>query len=244
MPTKNNTHYIIGNHCLQEVWKHAPERFLKVHTSKKEDLLLDEIKKKKVPVNLVSKKQLYDLVGTESHQGVVVEVKKPPYYELKVFLEKVASKDRSIVLVMDSLYDPQNFGALLRAAECFGVDGVVWSKNRGSDINPVVTKASVGASEIVPLMKVSNLVETLKKFQKEGYWVVTTELCEEAQSLFSFEFPEKTVLVVGSEGKGVRSLISRHADYKIAIPMKGKIDSLNVSQATAIFLAMSIRGEK
>ena len=138
--------------------------------------------------------------------------------------------------MLDSIFDPQNFGSLLRSAECFGVDGVIWSKNRGCELTPVVSKASVGASELLPLLCVSNLAETMRKFKKNGFWIVTAEIGEEAKSLDSFDFPEKTLLIMGSEGKGVQKLLSKEADSKVYLPMYGQIDSLNVSQAASVLL--------
>ena len=220
----------MGRNCLREVCKHFPERIIRIYTYKKEEAFIQGM-----PVSFVSKQKLHDLVDSESHQGFVAEVEERSNTNLKDFLKE--DRERSVVLVLDSIFDPQNLGALLRAAECFGVDGVIWSKNRGVDVTPVVSKSSVGASELVNIMKVSNLVESIKKLKDAGYWVVTAEVDPEALSLYSFDFPEKTVLVIGSEGKGIQPLISKHSDFKVYIPMSGKIDSLNVSQATAVFLA-------
>ena len=112
-----------------------------------------------------------------------------------------------------------------------------YSTNRNVALTPVVSKASVGASEMVSLIPVSNLVDTLKKFQDAGYFSVATEISDQAKPLDSFEFPEKTVLMVGAEGSGIQPLLSKRSDFHLYIPMKGAIDSLNVSQATAVLLS-------
>ena len=139
-------------------------------------------------------------------------------------------------MLLDSIFDPQNVGAILRSCECFGVDAVIISKIRGCSITPTVTKTSVGATELVPIAEVSNLTTTIEKFQKAGYWAVTAEISDKAIPLNTFEYPEKTVLILGSEGKGVQKIISKKADFHVFIPMLGRIDSLNVSQAAAVFM--------
>ena len=227
----------MGKNCLIELVRYDPERILNVYTFKKEDPLISDIQRQGISVKVVSKKELTALVDTESHQGFVATIKDKNNPGLKEFLEQPRKK--SMVVMLDSIYDPQNLGAILRASECFGVDAVVWSKNRGVDITPVVSKASVGASEIIDIIKVSNLVDAIKKFKKAGYWVVAADADETAKPLNSFDFPEKTLLIMGSEGKGLRDLVSKSADYKVYIPMFGNIDSLNVSQATAVFLSFS-----
>ncbi|MFN0065295.1 MAG: 23S rRNA (guanosine(2251)-2'-O)-methyltransferase RlmB [Chlamydiales bacterium] len=227
---------IMGKNCILEVLKIAPERIKQVYTSHKpgEDGLYEKLLQEKVPIRTLSKQELTQLVHSDSHQSYVAEVYERKQLDLKDFIANAS--DRSMVIMLDSIFDPQNLGAILRAAECFGVDLVVFSKNRGSDITPVTTKTSAGASELVPILKVSNLAETMKAFQKGGYWSVACEGKEGSTSLYDFTFPEKTLLIFGSEGKGVQPLLSKNADFHLSIPMLGHIDSLNVSQAAAVFL--------
>ena len=229
---------IMGKNCIREVLRSSPERFVTVYTCQKNknDPLRAELDRKHIPVHMVSKKDLYQLVHSESHQSYVAAVKERAQPGLKQFLSESTHKKTSLVLMLDSIYDPQNLGALLRCGECFGVDLVVFSKNRGADISPVVSKVSSGATELVPIIKVSNLSETMKQFQNADYWVVCADAGEDSSSIYNFQYPKKTLLVLGSEGKGVQKLLLRNSDYRIQIPMVGTIDSLNVSQAAAIFL--------
>jgi len=227
--------WVMGKYPLEEVLKRDPSRLLEVHTHKKEDPLLEHLREKKVLVVSSSKEKLSSIVGSKSHQGFIAKVKERDFLTPKAFLKVVRRK--SLVLMCDAIQDPQNFGAILRAAECFAVDAVVYSKNRNVGLTPVVSKASVGASETVRLIPVSNLVDVVKKFQESGYFSIATEISEKAQPLYSFEFPNQTLLIIGSEGAGVQPLISKLSDFHLYIPMKGSIDSLNVSQATAVFLS-------
>ena len=241
MPSKipSNHHLVMGRNCVEEILRYFPERITRVYTAKDEDEehdLSKNLQKASIEVLSVSKVDLTDLVRSESHQSYVAIIKDQAMQPCADFLKETKEK-KSLVLMLDSIYDPQNFGTLLRAAECFGVDAVIYSKNRGCDITPVVSKASVGASELVNIIKVSNLAETARKFQKADYQVITAELREGASSFNDFTFSEKTLLVVGSEGKGVQRLLSELADDHLMIPMKGKIQSLNVSQATSIILS-------
>ena len=128
-------------------------------------------------------------------------------------------------------------GALIRVASCFSLTAVLFSKNRGSLITPVVTKASMGATELIDLIKVSNLAESIKSLKDNNFEIVVADMDENASNLFDFNFREKTALIVGSEGVGVRKLHKKLADHIVKIPMPGKIKTLNVSQAASIFLA-------
>ncbi len=232
---KRKYRHIMGKNTIREMLKASPDRLVAVYTCQDNDPLVKELKDAGIHVNSVSKRELTERVDSESHQSFVASVKERSRMTLDEFLE--SSPDRSLVLMLDSIYDPQNLGAILRAGECFGVDLVIYSKNRGTDITPTVAKVSSGASELLNIIKVSNLADNIKAFQDAGYWVICTDVGEGAQSLHGFEFPEKTVLILGSEGEGVRHLLKKKADFRIYIPMKGNIDSLNVSQATAVLLS-------
>lgn len=224
----------MGKNCVETVLDNSPERVTEFFTAKKDaDPVIDKARSKGIKVKITSKQKLFDLVNSDSHQSYVMQVKAVEQPDIKQFLRE----EHRLVLMLDNINDPQNLGAILRAAECFGVDAVIWSKNRGCSLTPSAAKASVGASELVPTIVVSNLAETVKKFQKAGYFAVTAEISEKAQALSTFQFPEKTLLILGSEGQGIQPLISKIADEQVYIPMLGKIDSLNVSQATAVLLS-------
>lgn len=233
----NNKKFIIGKNCLEELIEYAPERIVSAFTTHRlDDKLIKKLLLLKVPVKEKGRKKLDDLVNSTSHQGYVAEViEKAPVF-IEDIIKASESKKNSLVVILDSIFDPQNVGAILRSAECFGVDCVIISKNKGCKITPTVTKTSVGATEIVPIAEVSNLTTTIEKFQKAGYWAISAEISAKAVSLNTFEYPEKTILVLGSEGKGVQKIISKKADFHVFIPMLGRIDSLNVSQAAAVFM--------
>ncbi len=232
---------IMGIHSLNELLAHEPHRLVRVYTcvktgkDRKGDIL-KECDKHRIQVEEVSEDQLTKICGSDSHQSFAAQVKGRKFLELKEFFEQVADKDQVLVLLCDQIFDPQNFGALMRCAECFGVDGIVWSKNRGTDLTPVVAKSSCGASEWLPLIRVSNLAESVAQFQKEGFEVVATAFEPGSKNAFEFNFASKTVIVMGSEGEGIQPLILKKADHMVHIPMSGKIQSLNVAQAASSLL--------
>ncbi|NGX51466.1 MAG: 23S rRNA (guanosine-2'-O-)-methyltransferase RlmB [Chlamydiae bacterium] len=228
----------MGRHAIEEVLKATPERLLKVYSHKKDDPLLAALQRAGVKILNIPKPKLFSLVHSESHQGFVAEVRERNFLTAKEFL--LSAPEKSLVVMCDSISDPQNFGTILRASECFGVDALIFSKNRNVALTPVVSKASVGGSELVPLIQVSNLADTLKKFQKAGYFALAAELG--AENIYTFDFPEQTLLILGAEGVGIQPLLSKNADFHVEIPMYGQIDSLNVSQATAVLLSHWRRG--
>jgi len=230
-------HLIMGIHAITEVLLYAPHRFIRVLTAMpkaegRKSELIELCMKKNIPVAIASFDALTKMAGSDSHQSFVAEIKDREFLALKDFL----LQEHSLVLMLDQIFDPQNFGALLRSAECFGADAAIFSKNRGSDLSPVVAKASCGASELLTLIRVANLAEAVSQFQEAGFEAVAALLNPQAKSLSQFHFPQKTLLIVGSEGEGIQPLIQKRANHAVYIPMQGKIQSLNVAQATATLL--------
>lgn len=233
---------VIGRNAVIETLKHSPERIEEILYARGVDKkgaedIFSLIHQSSVPARAVDRDKLAELSGSSSHQGFVANLQPRDYQELKVFLKERKDQEQSLVVLVDSISDPQNFGTILRAAECLGADSVIFSKNRGCDVTPTVTKASVGASELMPLIRVSNLADALGKCKKAGYWAVAAAVGEGAEDLAEFDFPRKAIVMLGAEGGGLQPLLVQSADFKVAIPMFGSIDSLNVSQATAVLLS-------
>jgi 23S rRNA (guanosine2251-2'-O)-methyltransferase len=239
--------FVMGRNCLAEVLKHSPERILEVYVAEAREEggrggvdrrgeLIDQCRESDIQVRAVPRRELDALVHSDSHQGFVARVRPREVLQLDDLVELVREQPFARILALDGVLDPQNSGAILRAAECFGVDAVIWSKNRAAPVGPVVSKVSVGASELVPLCPVSNLHRALEALKGAGAWLVGAMVTPEAASLDSFEFPQKSVIVMGSEGEGVQHLIQESLDFHVYIPMLGVVSSLNVSQATTVML--------
>ncbi|KPK32664.1 MAG: hypothetical protein AMS24_03545 [Chlamydiae bacterium SM23_39] len=221
---------IMGKSTIREVLKHRTNILKKIFTCSKDDSLIKDILKKNIRIEYLSKNKLEHLVGSVSHQSFVGEIEKRKYLDIK------ECKNFKTIVMLDNICDPHNMGAILRAAECFKVDCVVFSKNRGVDITPTVSKVSCGASELVSLVKISNLQDGISKFKKMGFTILAASNEEKSMDITKMDFFEKFVVILGSEERGIKSLYKKLADFLVKIPLLGKIDSLNVSQAAAVIL--------
>lgn len=195
---------------------------------------IKEIKRKaserNIKVQFIKKK-------LENSQGVIAYISEYDYYvEIGEFLEKIASKNEDVILVLDGVQDPRNFGAIIRSSEIFGVSGIIIPERKSVSINETVIKTSTGAIEYVDIIKVVNISQALEKLKKLGYWIYGAEGSGKI-NYNEEKYPKKTVLVLGSEGFGIRRKVKENCDILIKIPMYGKINSLNVSVAGGILLS-------
>lgn len=170
------------------------------------------------------------------HQGIAAKVREFPY----VSLQSILKKQKDLLLILDGILDPRNLGALLRTAEAIGVGGVIMPKDRSASLSDVAEKAAVGATAYLSICRVENLARSLDAIKAAGYWVVG--LSPDAQmTLYDLNAPEKIAVVLGGEEKGLRPLTKQRCDFLVALPMEGKIQSLNVSVAGAITLYEFLR---
>ena len=192
--------------------------------------ILELASKRNIKVFYIDKRQ-------DNSQGIAALISEYDYYqELNEFLEKVLRKPKSIVIILDQIQDPRNFGAIIRSAECFGVDGIVIQDRNSVRISETVVKSSTGAIEHVDIVQVTNIADTIDTLKKYGYFIYGAE-ADGTSNYYEEKYPEKICLVLGSEGKGMRKKVKDHCDKILSIPLKGKINSLNVSVANGILLA-------
>jgi len=189
-----------------------------------------------IPVRRVDRRQL-DTLGDVNHQGVAAQVGPYPYVELESMLHLARQRNEPpLLLLLDSLQDPQNLGTLLRTAEVVAVHGVVIPRHRAAEITPAVSHASAGAVEHLLMAQVTNLVRTMEELKKKGVWVVGLENLAEAQEYREADLNMPLALVVGSEGQGLGRLVRERCDLWIRLPMRGNVNSLNASVAGSIAL--------
>lgn len=189
---------------------------------------------KGIPVKNAGPHQLDQRTQGGNHQGVLAVTEPLTMHNLDFFIDLVKSKgEKPFVVVLDSIEDPHNFGAILRSAETFGAAGAIFPKDRSCDINSTVVKTSAGATEYLDFCRVTNIAETLRALRGEGFFAVAAEMDGE-RDLRQFEPQWPLAVVVGSEGKGVRPLVRKNCDEVVKIDVKGKIGSLNVSSAAAV----------
>ena len=174
-------------------------------------------------------RRLDALAGGVPHQGVIAATRRFAYAD---WHDLVVAKPACLLLA-DQVSDPRNLGALVRSAEATGVGGVVLPRDRSVGVTPVVAKAAAGATALVPIARVVNLSRALEELKAAGYWVVGLD-GDATESVFEFRFPDLCALVVGAEGRGLRQLTRRNCDHLLSIPMRGQVDSLNVSVAAAV----------
>jgi 23S rRNA (guanosine2251-2'-O)-methyltransferase len=195
----------------------------------------------KLPVKYVESELLDQLSDGHRHQGVVAKVKGYAYSAFTDLLKAIPTLSESIwILILDGLTDPRNFGALLRTAEAVGVQHVVIPKDRAVAVTPTVVKASAGAVHYLKIYRETNLRRAIFKLKELGFWFVGLDP-KAAATIYGRVYPKRLGVVLGSEGEGIRPLILRECDYLVAIPMRGKISSLNVSVAGAVLFYELLR---
>ncbi|PKQ19594.1 MAG: 23S rRNA (guanosine(2251)-2'-O)-methyltransferase RlmB [Actinobacteria bacterium HGW-Actinobacteria-6] len=167
------------------------------------------------------------------HQGIVAYAGEFKYATLSALMAKVADKDRSLVVVLDHVTDPGNFGAAIRSAEVAGADGIIVADRRSAPVTAVVHKAAAGATSHLPVVQVTNIVQTLGLLKDAGYWIAgATERGRD--SLWTAPLDGRLVIVLGSEGSGLSRLVAENCDFLVRIPVAGQVESLNVAQAATL----------
>ena len=194
-----------------------------------------------IVVQYVERAKIEALAGGHRHQGVLAYVAPVPYAELEDILKAAEEKGEAPFLVLlDELEDPHNLGALLRTADATGVHGILIPKRRSVSLNATVAKTSAGAVEYVPVARIGNIAQTLKKLKEKGFWVAGADMDGE-KAYYEADLTGPLVLVVGSEGKGMSRLTKEACDFIVRMPMVGRINSLNASVAGSILMYESMR---
>jgi 23S rRNA (guanosine2251-2'-O)-methyltransferase len=201
--------------------------------------VIEECRRQRVPLRFLARAELDRLAGNHGHQGVVAVTSTKHYSDVDEVLAARGSK-YSLVLVLDGIEDPHNLGAILRTADACGADGVIIPERRAVGVTATVAKASAGASEHMPIAKVTNIARTLEELKSRNLWVVGLD--EKAnQSYESVDYKMDCAIVLGAEGKGVHDLVRKKCDFLVSIPMRGKVPSLNVSVAAGVVLYEIVR---
>lgn len=228
--------YIFGPHAVEAALRSGKRKVHEVFVNEKnmhryEDLM-DEFGIRMQPVSM---KELDNTFAGKRHQGIAAKVGP---------LKKVALEDilpsAELLLMLDQVTDPHNLGACMRSADAFGVDAVIIPENKSVKLTDVVAKAAAGAAETVPLISVPNLNLTLEKVKNEGFWSVGLDGYAE-QELKEVDLKGKIIIIMGSEGQGLRELVKKNCDFLARIPMSGTVESLNVSVSTGVTLYEAAR---
>ncbi len=217
---------VYGKNILKDI---DLKRVRKVYISEnfRDMEILNYLKKNHIRYFSASKIQLDSMVKG-NHQGVVIDIDDYRYYSL----EEIHEED--FIVALDHLEDIHNFGAIIRTCEAAGIKSIIIPKDRSVRVNDVVMKTSCGALDRIKIIMVTNLVEALKKLQRKNYFVYSSFM--DGNDYQQIDYASRKVLVIGNEGKGVSRLVESITDFKIGIPMKGTVNSLNASVAAGILI--------
>ena len=236
---------VIGRSAVRELLRsgRTVDKLL-VHRGEREGsivMLVAEAIEQGIPVVEVDKAKLDEMAGFVPHQGVIAMVAAHAYATVDEILENAKSRGEApLIVICDELSDPHNLGAIIRTAECAGAHGVIIPKRRSVGLTAVVGKASAGALEYLPVARVANLVSAIHDLQKAGVWVFGTA-ADGNTALYQADLNGPAAIVIGNEGDGMSRLVAEACDFKVSIPMRGRISSLNASNAAAILLYEAVR---
>jgi len=237
-------HYIYGINSVAEALKARGRAFEWVGIAKeRHDIrlqrLIEDCRKTGVTVRFLQRAELDRMAGHVAHQGVVAVTSAKQYNDLE---DVIAAKrgDHSLLVVLDGVEDPHNLGAILRTSDAAGVDGVVIPDRRAAGVTGTVTKVSAGASEHLPIAKVTNIARSIEELKDRNIWTVGLDEAGK-QSYESLDYKMDCAVVLGAEGKGLHDLVRKKCDFLVSIPMLGKVPSLNVSVAAGVVLYEIVR---
>lgn len=222
------SNYIYGNNtCLEAINNNRVIKAFILNSNNLKSKLID----KHINFEIVDNNYLNKLSKNNNHQGIVCECKTYKLFKL----EDLLKKENGLIVLLDGITDPHNFGAIIRTCEASGVDGIIYKKDNSVKVNDTVAKVASGALEYVKICEVTNLNDTIKKLKEKNYWIVGTS--DKADKMYDeVDYKCNIGLVIGSEGNGISSLVKKNCDFLVKLPMKGHINSLNASVATGIFI--------
>lgn len=228
---------LVGRNPITEALKNDRE-IDKILVSSQEGSVIKIIamaKEKGIPVMKVEKTVIDRIAAGQSHQGVAAYISPYAYAEMDdIFARAEASGEDPFIIILDNLEDPHNLGAIMRTAECAGAHGIIIPKRRACGLTEVVAKASAGAVEYMPCVKVTNIAQTIDELKEKGIWVAACDMG--GQEYYKADLKGKLAVVIGSEGFGISKLVKEKCDFVVSMPMKGRITSLNASNAAAIVI--------
>ena len=227
--------YVYGKNVVNEILKdNTPVKkvFLSDNFSDKD--ILNKLRSLNINTKYCKPYELDKLVDG-NHQGIVLEVSDYQYFDI----DDLLVNENPLIVILDHLEDPHNFGAIIRTCEAAGVDGIIIPKNRSVDVNSTVMKTSTGALNHVKICQVTNLKNTMDYLKKKGFWIVGTDM--DGTNYTQIDYKGKMAIITGSEGFGMSRLVKDNCDFIASIPMYGEVNSLNASVATAIIIYEAIK---
>ena len=240
------TEILSGPHVVLEALQAGRRGFHRIWMARQEQGRIFAIirrlaQEQAVPTEVRPRADLDRLIGGGSHQGVLAEVGPFPYDEAEVIVSRaLRAPGKAFVVVLDGIQDPQNLGAIVRTAEAAGAHGLILPRDRAVGVTPAAARASAGATEHLPVGRVTNLSVFLDRVKPQGVWVVGADASGD-RLLYDVDLRDPLALVIGAEGQGLRPLVKSRCDVLARIPLSGRITSLNASCAAAVCVFEVIR---
>lgn len=231
-PLSHHSLEVSSVNAVEHVLQHRPDRVRQILVSRKANRRIQDVHRLAESLGIPVHYKNDDRDG----EPLIASLAPFAYTDFGAFLEKSAAPGKAFVLALDHLQDPQNFGALCRSAEALGVNAVLVPKDRAVPVSAGVYNASVGAVETVPIVQVTNIGEGLRRLKEAGFWIVAASLGEGATVPWEVPDFEKVALVLGSELEGISPGVDKLCDWRVKIPILGRIESLNVSAAGAVLM--------
>lgn len=239
MEKPHQTEILYGIHPVTEALAAGRRGFFEIYTAtdktgRRMDPVARMAESRRIPIKNLSRRGLADLAGTDMHQGIAARVTPFPVSEWPdILTENTATSDKRAYLLIDSLSDPHNLGALIRSALCMEINGVIIPKDRSAAPTPTVSKTSAGALEHIRLVRVTNLVYAINDLKKEGIWTFGLDAAGQ-RSISESDLTGDIAIVVGGEDAGIRPLVKKNCDFLCRIPQSGPVASLNASVAGGV----------
>ncbi len=231
---------IYGRNAIQEVIKSTPERINKILISstvkkdKKINEIINQAKQEGILFQFVPTQKLDTLTENKPHQGIVASISPIVYADLDDFLNGL-NKENALVVILDGVEDPHNLGSIIRTAVCAGADGIIIPSRRSATVNATVQKASAGAVNLIPIIKVNNIVNAIEKLKEKSFWIFGADAHGE-QNYYGVDYSGNCAIVLGGENCGISKLVGCKCDYLVKIPMLSDFNSLNVANAGSIII--------
>ena len=237
------TMYVIGRNAVREVLESDHKVYkISVLSSGRDETLASLVKlaqSRKIPVEYRTREQL-NKIRSGNHQGIIASCEGYGFVTVEEILDKARARGEApFVLILESIQDPHNLGAIIRTAETAGVHGVIIGKNRAVGLTYAAAKTAAGALEYVPVAQVTNLVRTIDQLKKEGLWAVCADM--DGELIYDANLTGPIALVIGGEHEGIGRLVKEHCDRTVRLPMQGHITSLNASVAAGISVYEIVR---
>lgn len=225
--------YVYGKNVAKEILeKNIKIKNAYIYENFNEKEIINKLQMQNINCKFLTKKEI-DEMENGNHQGIILDIEDYQY----CYLDKLL--DSKIIVILDHIEDPHNFGAIIRTCEAAGINSIIIPKDRSVKVNATVMKTSAGTLENVNIARVSNLINAINTLKENGFWIIGTDM--EGTDYKNIDYSGKIALVIGNEGKGISRLVEKNCDFIAKIPMYGKVNSLNASVAAALIIYEAVR---